>query len=57
LIIWGDEDRVIPVANGRRLERDLPNAHLFVIERCGHLPQEERPDEVIALMRRCHKPV
>jgi pimeloyl-ACP methyl ester carboxylesterase len=57
LIIWGDEDRVIPVANGRRLERDLGNAHFFAIERCGHLPQEERPDEVIALMRRYHKPV
>lgn len=57
LIIWGSEDRVIPLANGRRLERDLPNAHLFVIDRCGHLPQEERPDDVIALMRRYHKPV
>ena len=57
LIIWGDEDRVIPLANGRRLERDLANAHLFVIERCGYLPQEERPEDVIALMRRYHKPV
>ena len=57
LIIWGNEDRVVPVANGRRLERDLPNAQMSVIERCGHLPQEERPEDVIALMRRYHKPV
>ena len=56
LIIWGSEDRVIPVENGRRLERDLSNAYFVAIERCGHLPQEERPDEVIALMRRYHKP-
>ena len=47
---------MIPVENGRRLERDLLNAYFVAIERCGHLPQEERPDEVIALMRRYHKP-
>lgn len=56
LLIWGSHDRVIPVENGRRLQGDLPNAQFFAIERCGHLPQEERPDEFVSLMRRYYKP-
>jgi pimeloyl-ACP methyl ester carboxylesterase len=55
LLIWGNEDRVVPVENGRRLQRDLPNAQFVEIERCGHLPQEERPDDVGSLMRRFYK--
>jgi pimeloyl-ACP methyl ester carboxylesterase len=56
LLIWGSEDRVIPVESGRRLQRDLPNAQFVAIERCGHLPQEERPDDVVALLRGFYKP-
>jgi pimeloyl-ACP methyl ester carboxylesterase len=55
LLIWGSEDRVIPAESGRRLQRDLPNAQFVAIERCGHLPQEERPDDVVALMRGFYK--
>jgi pimeloyl-ACP methyl ester carboxylesterase len=55
LLIWGSEDRVIPIESGRRLQRDLPNAQFFAVERCGHLPQEERPDDVVSLIRRFHR--
>jgi pimeloyl-ACP methyl ester carboxylesterase len=55
LLIWGSEDRVIPIESGRRLQRDLPNAQIFAVERCGHLPQEERPDDVVALIRHFHR--
>jgi pimeloyl-ACP methyl ester carboxylesterase len=55
LLIWGREDRVIPAESGRRLQRDLPNAQFVAIERCGHLPQEERPDDVVSLMNRFYK--
>lgn len=43
LLLWGREDPVVHVELGRRLEETLPNARLEVIDRCGHLPQEERP--------------
>jgi pimeloyl-ACP methyl ester carboxylesterase len=43
LLIWGVEDRLIPLADGRRLEAALPDARLVVFEACGHLPQEEMP--------------
>lgn len=43
LLIWGVEDRVIPLADGRRLQAALPGSRLVVFDACGHLPQEEMP--------------
>ncbi len=50
LLLWGRADRVVPLGIGERLVRDLPNARLHVLERCGHLPPEEVPDESYALL-------
>ena len=44
LIIWGDNDPVIPVQNGMRLHEDIPNSRLELIHNCGHVPHEEWPD-------------
>ena len=52
LLIWGRGDRVVPLAVGERLARELPNARLHVLERCGHLPAEELPDESFAVLER-----
>jgi pimeloyl-ACP methyl ester carboxylesterase len=48
LIIWGEDDRIIKVKNGRRLHENLAGSELRVLKRCGHLPQEERPAETYA---------
>ena len=50
LLIWGDFERVVPEWVGRRLALDLPDAHLVVLERCGHIPPEEKPDESYAAL-------
>jgi pimeloyl-ACP methyl ester carboxylesterase len=44
LIVWGREDRIVPVVCGEQYRRLLPNATLRVLERCGHLPPIEQPD-------------
>jgi pimeloyl-ACP methyl ester carboxylesterase len=49
LVLWGDRDRIFPLAAGRRLARSLPNARLEILPRCGHVPPTERP---IAFARR-----
>ena len=49
LVVWGDRDRIFPLAAGQRLVRGLPNARLEVLPRCGHVPPTERP---IAFARR-----
>ncbi|MGJ7922557.1 alpha/beta fold hydrolase [Neobacillus sp. LXY-4] len=46
LLIWGQEDRVVPLEVGQRLVRDLPNAQLISYEKTGHLITEERPIDV-----------
>ena len=45
LVIWGEFDPVLPVAQGHSLVAALPNATLTVIPRCWHRPQIERPAE------------
>jgi len=44
LLIWGEEDRLLPVSRAREAARQLPGARLEVIEGAGHTPQAERPD-------------
>ena len=52
LILWGREDKVIPLRVGHLLHQLLPNSTLEVIEECGHIPQEEKPEETLALVSR-----
>ena len=47
LIVWGKQDAIIPVGCGELYQQALPNAKLQVIDRCGHSPQIEKPDEFI----------
>jgi pimeloyl-ACP methyl ester carboxylesterase len=44
LIVWGDSDRIIPVAHGRAAASRLPAGRLAIIPDCGHMPQVERPE-------------
>jgi pimeloyl-ACP methyl ester carboxylesterase len=43
LIVWGREDRIVPVECGEQYRRLLPDARLHVFERCGHVPPIEQP--------------
>jgi pimeloyl-ACP methyl ester carboxylesterase len=51
-ILWGREDRIIPLRVGEFLHKTIPNSTLEIIERCGHVPQEEKPDETIERISR-----
>lgn len=44
LILWGEEDAIIPVEQGHQLERDINNARLITYPGVGHAAQEEAPD-------------
>ena len=43
LIVWGEHDRLVPLALGRQLHSYLPLAHFVVIPGAGHVPMWERP--------------
>ncbi|MGP1352751.1 MAG: alpha/beta fold hydrolase [Parasphingopyxis sp.] len=51
LILWGDEDRVIPLDHARRIEAAIPDARLITYPGVGHAPQEEIPAETAADVR------
>ncbi|WP_095160061.1 alpha/beta fold hydrolase [Pseudomonas sp. Irchel 3E13] len=44
LVVWGREDRFVPMDAGLRLLAGLPNAQLHVFNRCGHWAQWEHAD-------------
>ncbi len=44
LVISGDSDKVVPVADSQRLHAELPNSELTILPSCGHVPQEECPE-------------
>ena len=51
LIVWGREDQWIPVGDAERFAAALGGAKVVVLDRCGHMPQEERPADVARLVR------
>lgn len=48
LILWGEEDRLIPLAAGEWLARTIPNAAFKPYPGIGHLPQEEAVAQTLA---------
>ena len=43
LIIWGAQDRWVPIADAFRLQNDIKGARLAIFEKPGHNPMEEDP--------------
>jgi len=44
LIIWGENDTVIPIKNGHNLHGEILNSRFVVLKDCGHVPQEEKSE-------------
>lgn len=44
LLIWGEEDNVIPIKNGHKLHDAILHSRLVVLKDCGHVPQEEKSE-------------
>jgi len=51
LILWCDHDRVVPVGIGLKLSREMPNARFGLVNECGHMPQEEQPEQTMLQIR------
>jgi pimeloyl-ACP methyl ester carboxylesterase len=48
LILWGRDDKLIPVGSAAWFSQHLPNARVTVLEDVGHIPMEEAPDRSLA---------
>jgi pimeloyl-ACP methyl ester carboxylesterase len=49
-IVWGEQDRIIPVAFTKEFKRLLPKAEIHIIKGCGHLPPVEKAEEFVAIV-------
>jgi pimeloyl-ACP methyl ester carboxylesterase len=50
MIVWGEEDRWIPLQKGEQLHKAIPGSQLRTIPRCAHLAQEDAPEAVAAFL-------
>ena len=47
LILWGRDDKLIPLTFGERFHQEITNSRLQIIDNCGHMPQVECPDQFV----------
>jgi pimeloyl-ACP methyl ester carboxylesterase len=43
LVVWGEEDMLVPVSDADEFERRIPNARKILMKDTGHVPMLERP--------------
>lgn len=46
LVVWGDTDAIVSVANAPKFEAAIPGSKLLIYENCGHIPQIEYPEKL-----------
>lgn len=44
ILIWGTQDRIVPLQYGKKLEKIIPNSKLILIPNAGHTPHSEKPE-------------
>jgi len=50
LLVWGRDDTITPAFVGEKFKELLPDARLYLLDRCGHAPMMEHPDEFNRLL-------
>jgi pimeloyl-ACP methyl ester carboxylesterase len=50
LLIWGEQDRIIPVAHGYAAHDAAPDSRLEVLAGVGHFPHVESPTAVVDIL-------
>jgi len=45
LLIWGKDDTITPPFVGEEFHKLIPNSELLFIDKCGHAPMMEQPEE------------
>jgi pimeloyl-ACP methyl ester carboxylesterase len=51
LVVWGDDDKIVPRSAGERYAELLPQARLEIVRACGHCVEMEQPDQLVRLVR------
>ena len=51
VVIWGSEDRLLPVAHAQRWQELIEDVRIELIADAGHLPHIEQPERVVEILR------
>ena len=51
LVLWGASDRLIPVAHGKAYHEGIDRSKFVLMEKCGHAPPFEKPEETVKILR------
>ena len=51
LLVWGDQDAVIPASAGEAYQQAIQGARLEILPGCGHHPELEKPEDFVGLVR------
>jgi len=46
LILWGENDKFLPLYLGERIHKDIKGSKMEIIPKCGHFVQEDKPERV-----------
>lgn len=52
LLIWGNNDNVTPPFVAREFQKLIPNSELHFVDKCGHAPMMEVPEEFNAILHK-----
>lgn len=52
LLVWGNNDTITPPFVAREFHKLIPNSELYFIDKCGHAPMMEVPDEFNAILHK-----
>jgi len=52
LLIWGNNDTITPPFVAREFNRLIPNSELCFVDKCGHAPMMEQPEEFNAILHK-----
>jgi len=47
LVVWGGNDELVPLADGKDYAAKIPGAKLVIVPECGHAPSAEKPKEFV----------
>ncbi len=50
LILWGKDDPTLPVSMAYTFHRKIKASKLVILDECGHIPMEEKPQECARVM-------
>jgi len=51
LIIWGKEDAIVPLSAGEVYNDSIEGSRLVVVDKCGHHPEIEKPNEFVVTVQ------